>query len=320
MALYNGERFVGEQLESFARQTRLPDELVVSDDCSTDDSVRIVRKFAASAPFSVTLLQNEENAGVNKNFERAISSCTGDLIFYSDFDDVWYPEKVATIEKAFEACPSAGLAMSDADLVDEELRPLGRSLWQARGFNPSERTRKRLARRGEFERAPWHGTCLAFRGEFKSLLMPFPGDGEFRRWSIADVLIAHIILCSGAGGLVLVPKPLLAYRQHTAQMAGAAADRTVVKRLRMDWPTRQRQSFVSMFAVLEKKLSEMPVSTDRRCEALRQATIRHCQARCHLPAKRATRIWVVGCELLSLRYSRFSSGILSAAKDLFFVS
>jgi len=100
MAVYNGDRFIGEQLESFVRQTRLPDELVVSDNASTDRTVEIVRDFARRAPFKVRLVINDRNLGAAKNFERAITECTGDVIFLSDCDDVWYLNKVSVMGQA----------------------------------------------------------------------------------------------------------------------------------------------------------------------------------------------------------------------------
>ena len=70
LCTYNGERFLWEQLESLARQTQLPDELVVCDDCSTDHTVDLVHKFALTAPFKVRVFVNEQQAGVTKNFEK----------------------------------------------------------------------------------------------------------------------------------------------------------------------------------------------------------------------------------------------------------
>src|ERR1022692_1712085 len=86
MAVYNGERFIGEQLESLARQERLPDELVISDDGSSDRTVEIVRDFAARVPFPVRLLIHDQNVGCTKNYERAIRECSGEVIFLCDCD------------------------------------------------------------------------------------------------------------------------------------------------------------------------------------------------------------------------------------------
>src|SRR5947208_14214106 len=98
MCTYNGERFLKEQLESLAAQTRQPDELVVCDDRSTDSTPHIVEAFARAAPFPVRLEVNDRCLGSTKNFEHAILRCTGALIALSDQDDVWHPEKLALQE------------------------------------------------------------------------------------------------------------------------------------------------------------------------------------------------------------------------------
>src|SRR4030095_14430308 len=80
---YNGERYLQEQLDSIAGQSRLPDELVVCDDRSLDETAEIIRAFASKVPFPVRLTINERNLGSTKNFEKAISLCRGDIILLS---------------------------------------------------------------------------------------------------------------------------------------------------------------------------------------------------------------------------------------------
>src|SRR4030095_10826576 len=125
MCTYNGARYVGEQLDSIASQTRPPDELVVCDDRSSDETVQIVEQFAASAKFPVSLEVNSQNLGSTKNFEKAIEICEGDLIALADQDDVWVPSKLEIIEREFDAVPASGLVFTDAEVVDKNLRPLG---------------------------------------------------------------------------------------------------------------------------------------------------------------------------------------------------
>ena len=124
MCTYNGARFVGEQLESIAAQTRPPDELVVCDDCSEDTTSQIVRDFATATPFPVQLVVNESIHGSTRNFEKAISLCSGDVIALSDQDDVWRNHKLATIERCFSEDARIGLVFSDAEVVDERLNTL----------------------------------------------------------------------------------------------------------------------------------------------------------------------------------------------------
>lgn len=136
MATFNGARYLHEQLVSFVSQTRLPDEIVVSDDCSTDGTLSILKDFANSAPCSVQILANSENVGYTRNFERALGACRGDFVFLSDQDDVWYPRKIETMIASMMEWPDACLAIHDLRFCDSELRPtgdtkLGRIRWIA---------------------------------------------------------------------------------------------------------------------------------------------------------------------------------------------
>ena len=97
LCTYNGEKFLREQLDSFSVQTRLPDEVVVGDDCSTDRTVEILEEWAKTAPFRVEIVRNPQNLGYEKNFEQTMLRCTGDVIFPSDQDDVWLPEKLSRL-------------------------------------------------------------------------------------------------------------------------------------------------------------------------------------------------------------------------------
>lgn len=94
---YNGEKYLREQLDSLYNQTLVPDEIVVVDDCSKDGTVSILEEYRNR--YGLKYVINETNLGYNKNFEKAISLCTGDYIALCDQDDIWLPEK---IQKAFD--------------------------------------------------------------------------------------------------------------------------------------------------------------------------------------------------------------------------
>ncbi len=134
LCTYNGDSFLRQQLESIQQQTRLPDELVVCDDRSTDQTIVIVREFAATVSFPVVIVQNPETLGSARNFEQAIRLCTGDLIALSDQDDIWYPNRLQRSEQEFIAHPRAGLVFSDADIIDDQNRLQDGTLWQRLGF------------------------------------------------------------------------------------------------------------------------------------------------------------------------------------------
>ena len=101
MTTYNGAAYLPEQLDSILARSRPPDELVVCDDGSTEETLIILNDYAARAPFTMTVVINEQRLGSTKNFEKAIGLCTGDIIFLSGQDDVWRPHTVATIEGQF---------------------------------------------------------------------------------------------------------------------------------------------------------------------------------------------------------------------------
>jgi glycosyltransferase involved in cell wall biosynthesis len=164
MATYNGARFLREQLDSFVRQTRLPDELVVTDDCSTDETFELANEFAREAPFPVRVHRNGRNLGLTRNFETALSFCTGDIIFFSDQDDVWFPEKLATIERHFEQNPSTQVIVNDALLVNERLVSSGNTQLQ------------NILRAAQPVKSFFTGCCSAHRRSWHELALPIPAD------------------------------------------------------------------------------------------------------------------------------------------------
>ena len=105
MCTYNGEKYLHQQLASIAQQTRLPEEMVVCDDCSSDSTPEIIEEFARTVPFPVRFFRNPQNLGSTKNFEKAIGLCTGDMIALCDQDDIWMPEKLARQAEMMERDP-----------------------------------------------------------------------------------------------------------------------------------------------------------------------------------------------------------------------
>ena len=120
-------------------------EVVACDDGSTDDTLAILEGFRRRAPFPVRVERNPTNLGSTKNFEKAISLCTGDLIATCDQDDVWLPEKLALSQAWFAADATRGLVFSNAEVVDELLRPMGHTIWETIRFGPLRRRRVRRA-------------------------------------------------------------------------------------------------------------------------------------------------------------------------------
>lgn len=194
MATFNGARFIAEQLESFTKQTVPPDELVVTDDGSVDHTLEIITDFSRTASFRVRLERNPHRLGYSANFERAIASCSGDIIFISDQDDAWYPEKIRTVVDriACEAVPV--VTVNDQRIVD------------AGGID------QHMTMFGNFRRAGCPdtdliaGSCTAFPRTLLSILLPFPPGMPYDSWigMVADSL----------GIKRLIEEPLQLYRRH----------------------------------------------------------------------------------------------------------
>ena len=121
MTVYNGENYIKDQIESFLNQTLLPQEIIISDDCSSDKTLEILENYKEEKKITFKIFKNEKNLGFTKNFENAISKSTGDLIFLSDQDDVWYESKIEIMVKEFKENPNILLIIHDADLVNQNM-------------------------------------------------------------------------------------------------------------------------------------------------------------------------------------------------------
>jgi glycosyltransferase involved in cell wall biosynthesis len=216
MATYNGAPYLSAQLESVAAQTRLPDELVVCDDGSTDATVPIAEAFARQAPFAVRVERNPRRLGAHQNFARAMSLCAGQAIAFADQDDIWLPARLERLLAAMEQ-RGAAFAFCDARLIGEDGRAIGgRTLLDrrfpldaiARAFSPGGRPLPLMLKRDFI-----YGTTLVFDASLREALLPIP-DG----WS-HDTWVVNMLVLLGERG-VAVLEPLVLYRQHGVQASG----------------------------------------------------------------------------------------------------
>jgi hypothetical protein len=323
MCTYEGARFICAQLDSIAAQTRPPDELVVCDDRSTDETVQIVERFAAGATFPVRLHVNERNLGSTKNFERAISLCDGDLVALCDQDDVWLPRKLARLEEEFARRPRAALVFSDAEVADESARPTGRRLWESVRIGGEELGRLRAGKGlGELlSGATVTGATAALRADLRRLVLPIPEGLPL----IHDAWIALLAAC--VAEVWPVEEPLVLYRRHAGQQVGPLGRRTTTGGLRAFVAGEAAEAFrrpVPYEATLAVARAARERLLERRGEGFEAgaalaelgARIAHLEVRRGLPHARLRRTWPVLRELLSLRYRHYSRGVASAAKDL----
>ncbi len=324
LCTYNGAKFLPAQLESFLVQKRLPDELIVCDDCSTDETPKIINDFARRATFPVIFRVNEKNLGSTKNFERAISLCGGDVIFLSDQDDVWLPQKIARIEAEFNKNPQVGLVFSDAEIVDENLHTANCNLWQ---FTFNEERRKE-SRNGKFSDVLLRqnvvtGATMAFRSHYRKTFMPIPDRIPNL---IHDAWIS--LLIANETKVVFVEEQLIKYRQHSGQQLGinynsAYKSDFVERKERYAEDIKFRRQEIERLEKMKEIFAAYPhfekkrgsVSFKNLIEEKREQ-IAHYDARMNLPLTRFGRFLPVCREIITGRYHRFSRGFLSVAKDL----
>jgi hypothetical protein len=313
MCTYNGARFLPEQLESIAAQTRLPGELVVCDDRSTDGSVEIVRSFAHRAPFEVRLEINANNLGSTKNFEKAIGLCQGEIIVLADQDDVWRREKLSCIADVLEHDERIGAVFSDAELIDGDSRPLAGTLWSSFLFNSSE---QKKFERGQglkvlLKHATVAGATMAFRSKFQDLTLPIPSGQVHDHWIV--------LLIASVSQLAPIRTPLVRYRRHQPQQIGPGSDSLwqMIDTSRHA-PRNYYLGEVERFNEVCERLCDRSETFCPHPYALHliRQKIRHRRARGSLPSSKLLRIPLLIREVATYRYWRYSNGFGSVAKDM----
>lgn len=206
MATYNGASYLEEQLQSFLNQARLPDELIITDDCSADETTDIIRCFAERAPFKVWWEQNEKKLGYSGNFNKALSYTTGDLVFLSDQDDVWFFDKIEAVTRLASAS-SALVLMNDAILTDANLTEVG------------------LTKLGQIRSAGLPsssfvmGCCAAIKRDLLDLCLPVP-----KSYPAHDSWIVKF--ADGMKRKQVIEQCLQYYRRHGSNESQFIANRT----------------------------------------------------------------------------------------------
>ena len=137
---YNGEQFIESQLESICSQNYPVDEIVICDDGSTDKTVQKANDFLKEHFQEYRIIENQQNLGFRKNFEKAIGITQGEIIFLCDQDDVWKKDKVEKMVEAFQVNNKCLMVFSDAELVDEKLNIKPMSLWKSIYFDKHAKT------------------------------------------------------------------------------------------------------------------------------------------------------------------------------------
>lgn len=193
MATYNGSQYIGEQINSILKQLGDNDELIISDDSSTDNTVSIIKGFNDNR---VVLYENQKFANHIFNFEFALSKAEGDYIFLSDQDDVWFENKVS---RSIAELQTADLALSDCMLIDKNGNTLKASFFEGRKSN--------IGFWKNFHKNSYTGCCIAVKKEIIKKALPFPNK-----------IISHDtwigLVAEMFGKTALINEPLVKLRRH----------------------------------------------------------------------------------------------------------
>ena len=322
MCTYNGEKYLRQQLDSIAKQTRRPDEMVICDDRSSDGTINIITDFAQNAGFPVNWSINDKNLGSTKNFEKAIGLCSGSIIVLSDQDDLWMPDKLELIEKEFLAGPETGAVFTDAGTMDENADPLGYSLWESIRFNKKEQAKVADGRAPDvlLKHDVVTGATMAFRASCRQIALPIPEP-----W-VHDAWLALVI--ATVSELKLIDRPLIKYRIHHEQQLGRPKEPFMAKVAReiknikenrakaFDKAKSDRAAELEMYTEAYGRLAEYKNEHGPTLSSIREKAC-HARSRINIMGtNRLFRVWLISKELVSMRYHRYSYGCYSAFKDL----
>lgn len=311
MCTYNGEKYLSEQLESIARQSLLPSELIVCDDGSDDATAGMVSAFARSAPFPVRFIQNSLNMGSTKNFEQAMRLCKGELIALCDQDDCWDPKKLEVLTNVLRTSGAGGV-FSDGFLMDDTSKLTGRTLWGVGRFSEHHRKFNDDSHRQQGISTLLRcnvvtGATMMFRSHLREELLPCPQEWIHDGW-LAWMLVLH-------SQLIAHPECLIRYRIHASQQVGVAG-RSIAARLRRARATgaNDYRSIEKQFAVLFRYAESHPeICGPDLCRRINEKQ-KHSAFRAALKPNKLQRVKEIATR--SSAYNAYSQGWQSMLKDV----
>jgi glycosyltransferase involved in cell wall biosynthesis len=215
LCTFNGEKYITKQLDSILNQKDYNvEEIIVCDDNSTDRTIEILNDYLNKNPETFKIHRNEINLGSNKNFEKAISKCTGDFIFLSDQDDIWRNDKIQKTFAIFEQNPNAEGVFSNADLIndqDHKITPL--TIWDTVFFLEKELPKPIdffdiITKNGNVVT----GATLCIKKSVKDYIFPFSQDIFHDEKIAIELALRNTLFYS--------TENLLSYRIHDKQQVG----------------------------------------------------------------------------------------------------
>ena len=206
MATYNGEKYVRQQIESILCQLKPDDEIIISDDMSTDSTLEIVKSFNDSR---IKIYLHEKEHGFVKNFENALSYAKGDYIFLSDQDDIWMPNKV---EVTLSYLKDYDFTVSDCVTINENEQIISQS--RIKDYNIKTGFWRLMIK------TRYLGCCMAFNRKVLNAVLPFPKNVYLMEHDLWIAAVSEFYFKTS-----LINEPLIKYRRHGGNVSSGGSDK-----------------------------------------------------------------------------------------------
>lgn len=193
IATYNGAKYINEQIKSILSQLSLEDEIIISDDSSTDNTLEIIKKIKDNR---IKIFPNQTFRNPIFNFENALKLAKGDYIFLADQDDVWLKNKVSIVK---EELVFHDVVITNCKIVDKNLKPINVSFFDL--YKSKNGFISNLLKNS------YLGCCMAFRKEILPMVLPFPKNIPMHDIWIG--IVAELFYKSK-----FIQQPLVLYRRH----------------------------------------------------------------------------------------------------------
>ncbi len=193
MATYNGERYIREQINSILSQIATDDEVIISDDGSTDNTLQILNDINDPR---IHIYHNRTH-WFQQNFQNALLHAKGDIIFLSDQDDLWLPDKY---QRCIKELQTADLVCTNSMLTDEHLNITNSDFFSI--YHSGKGIIKNILCN------TYYGACMAFKRQIAQDAIPFPQSKEIGH----DIWLG--LVAEMTGTVRFIPKPYLLYRRH----------------------------------------------------------------------------------------------------------
>lgn len=321
LGTHNGEKFIHEQIRTILGQTVPIDEIVLSDDASTDSTVEIVaaavdaHRDAHGAAPELVVLRNDPALRVTKNFEQALRRASGDLVALCDQDDLWHPARIERLVAKFDD-PAVLFVFSNARQVGAEGEYLGHDLFEAIAMSPGERGLVDEGRVFEqfMRRNLATGATVMLRRSLVDVATPFPETWLHDEWLA--------VVAAAFEGVRMHDEVLTDYRQHGNNQVGMTKIGLGRKFAMFAQPRTERNRRLFLRAqALDQRIDDLvsPIDgakVDAKHREMAHQKYRFEQARQAYPEARLMRVAPIVKQLRQGNYGRYGTGLKDAVRNL----